>query len=218
MTSQHDDSALLPTGLPSLDGHIEGQGIRPQSLIAVDSPPRSVGRRFVFNLCADRPVHYVAVGHDPTRYAEHIRTVTGLGREDITTASLPPEASGEALLDHLDGVAEGLQPRTTVLLDHLTPVEGPATKQRCLESLRAELAETDGLAVALSFDADWPVLSAGDAVFSIRHETTEDGVSHHLTVDRLPMGQRFRDDDTTRAFEVPPHLDMTLDTSKTLSP
>jgi hypothetical protein len=217
MTPNHDDSALLPTGLPSLDGHIEGQGIRPRSILAVDAPPRSVGRRFVFNLCADRPVHYVAVGHDPAQYVEHVRTVTGLGQGDITTESLPPEGSGDALLDHLDSLGEQLQTRTTVLVDPLE-VEGPATTRRVLEALRSVLAETDGLAVVLSFDADWPVLSAADAVFSIHHETTEDGVSHHVTVDRLPMGQRFREDDTARAFEVPPHLEMTLDTSKTLSP
>lgn len=50
------------------------------------------------------------------------------------------------------------------------------------------------------------------------HETTQEGVSHHVAVDRLPMGQALREDGTSRTFEIPPHLDMTLDTSKTLSP
>lgn len=209
------------TGLASLDAHIEGGGLRPSSVLAVRTPARSVGRRFAFTLCADRPVHYVALGHDPDRYAEHLRTV--VGDAAISTASIPLTDPGTALVEHLDGVE--LPERATVLIDPLTPVlrAGAPETAAVLESLRSVLDATGGLGVVLAMteaeaSGRWAALSNADAVFSVVHETTQEGVSHHVAVDRLPMGQRFRDDGGSRTFEVPPHLGMTLDTSKTLSP
>jgi hypothetical protein len=216
------DADLVPTGLPSLDAHIEGGGLRPASVLAVRTPARSVGRRFAFNLCGDRPVHYVALGHDPDRYVEHLRTVAG--DAEISTASVPLTESATALAEHLDGLEDPSE-RATVLIDPLTPVvrAGAPETASVLESLRSVLDATGGLGVVLAVgDGDapgrWAALSNADAVFSIVHETTQEGVSHHVAVDRLPMGQRVREDGGSRTFEVPAHLEMTLDTSKTLSP
>jgi hypothetical protein len=220
------DQNLVPTGLASLDAHVEGGGLRPSSVLAVRTPARSVGRRFAFNLCTDRPVHYVALGHDPDRYAEHLRTV--VDDAGITTASIPLADPATGLVDHLDSL-DGLPDRATVLIDPLTPVvrAGASETASVLDSLRGVLDATGGLGVVLAVgdgnggeDAPgrWAALSNADAVFSIVHETTQEGVSHHVAVDRLPMGQRVREDGGSRTFEVPPHLEMTLDTSKTLSP
>lgn len=230
MTGTHDTAGthdeLVPTGLASLDAHVEGGGLRPASVLAVRTPARSVGRRFAFNLCTDRPVHYVALGHDPHRYVDHLRTV--VGDAQITTESVPLSNPATALAEHLDGL-DDLSGRATVLIDPLTPVvrAGAPATAAVLDSLRAVLDATGGLGVVLAVgnghgDGDapgrWAALSNADAVFSIVHETTQEGVSHHVAVDRLPMGQRFREDGGSRTFEVPPHLEMTLDASKTLSP
>lgn len=226
MTDTEQPDEMLPTGLASLDAHVEGQGLRPETLLAVRTPPHSVGRRFAFNLCADRPVHYVALGHDPIQYVEHIRTVTGLDGGALSTGSIPLSDPADALADHLEAVGDDLPPETTVLVDPLTPVsaESPAAVAQVFETLRSVLRRTGGLGVLLAVAGSdtergrWSALSRADAVFSVIHETTQDSVSHHVAIDRLPMGQRLREEGKARTFEIPPHLEMTLDTSKTLSP
>ena len=228
MTDAPDSQSYVATGLTSLDSHVEGEGFLPGSILGVRAPAHSVGRQFVFNLCADRPVHYVALGHDPSRFVDAITTASAVSREAISTERVPLGDPYETLEAHLDGLESDLDDRTTVIVDPITPVESLGDQQAAsaVRALRAVVDASGGLGVVLALsDAEraspsgrWVTLSQADAVLSILHETTEDGVHHHLAIDRLPAGQRFRNEGDGRVFELPPQLDMTLDTSKSLSP
>jgi hypothetical protein len=222
-----EESEYLSTGLASLNAVVEGGGFRPGSVVAVRAPARSVGRRLVLNLPGERPVHYVAVGHDPARYVPRIETAADVPTGGISTASIPLSDAGTALADHLDD-CEDLPAGVTVVVDPVTPVEeaGRTAVSEALASLRGVLDDHEGTGVVLAAtDEGRPTppgrrvtLSRADAVLSVVHESDEDGVRHHLAVDRLPMGQRFREEGISRTFELPMRTDMTLDTSKTLSP
>lgn len=228
MTAPTDPADLLSTGLTSLDTHIDGEGLEPGSILAVQSPAHSVGRQFVFNLCADRPVHYVALGHDPDRFVDAIATASAVSAEDISTKSVPLGDPYETLEANLDGLDGDLEDGTTVIIDPITPVESLGDQQTAtaLRSLRAVVERNDALGIVLAMTDEktptpqgrWVTLSQADAVFSILHNTTEEGVHHHLAIERLPMGQQFRSDDDGRVFELPAQLSMALDTSKSLSP
>jgi hypothetical protein len=218
---------VLSTGLASLDNSIEAGGLRAESVVAVRSPARSVCRRLACNCCADRPVHYVALGGDADRYEPHVRSATGVGGEGVSTASLPLSTPGEALADHLDGLGAELPENATVVVDPTTPIEavGEDAAAAALSALRSVVEATGGLAIALAVDVEgrqtppgrWVTTSRADAVLSVTHRTMTDSVSHHLAVDRLPLGQRLRSE-ATRTFELPADLSMSLDASRTLSP
>jgi len=221
------DAEYLSTGLASLNAVVEGGGLRPASVVAVRAPARSVGRRLALNLPGERPVHYVAVGHDPARQVPHVEAAADVPTGSVSTGRVSLEDPGSALADHLDDRAD-LPAGATVAVDPLTPVEtgGESDVSAVLSALRTVLEEIDGTGVVLAArDEDrasppgrWVTLSRADAVLSVLHASDRDGVTHHLAVDRLPMGQRFREEGASRTFELPAQTDMTLDTSKTLSP
>lgn len=218
----------LSTGLASLDSHLEGDGFDARSLLAVRAPPRSVGRRVLFNLCGERPVHYVALGHEPDRYQTHVRAASNVDSGRTTTESIPLDEAVEALAEHLEEIGERLETGATLLIDPMTPVEtrGQAETAAILSGIRDVLAATDGLGVLLHHGGDerrdlpggWVTRSKVDGILSVVHRTDGNDVGHYLAVDRLPMGQQFRDADGARTFELPAQVDMSLDTSKTLSP
>lgn len=215
---------LLPTGLPSLDAHIDGGGLSAGSVVVVRAPANSVGRRLAFNLCGDRPVAYLALGHDADRYREHLRTATDGGT--VSTESIGLAELSDRVPDHLDTMDPATE--ATVLVDPIPPVErlGDEAAAETLTALKSVVEAAGGLGVVLALshpdgtapDARWATLSSADAVLSVVHTTSEENVRHHLAVDRLPMGQQFRVDGDGRVFELPASLDMRLDTSKTLSP
>lgn len=217
-------SDLLPTGLPSLDAHIDGGGFSAGSVVVVRAPANSVGRRLAFNLCGDRPLQYLALGHDAGRYRSHLDTATDGG--SVSTESFELGEVPERLLEHLETTDP--QEETTVLVDPMTPVErlGDEATAETLSALHTVVSSAGGLGVVLALsdpdgttpEARWATLSSADAVLSVVHTTSEESVRHHLAVDRLPMGQQFRVADDGRVFELPASLEMRLDTSKTLSP
>lgn len=228
MSDENCDKRHLSTGLASLDGHLDGEGFVPGSVVALRAPARSIGRRVLFNLAGDRPIHYVAVGHDPSRLVRHLRTATGVDTDRTTSVAVSMDSPVESLLEALDADRGTLGDGTTVLIDPLTPIERrtDAETATVMGRLREILDELGGLGVVLAVGPEsgapptgrWVTLSQADAVLTVVHTTDEDGVTHSLAVDRLPMGQRFREEGGSRCFELPSTLDLTLDTSKTLSP
>lgn len=217
----------LTTGLPSLDAVLEGGGLQSSSLVAVRAPARSIGRRLALNLPGERPIHYVALGHDPNRQVSRLEQAAGVEPGQISTAAVSLEDPAQGLGEHLEEVSD-LPSGATVVVDPITPVEtrGDHQVSTVMSPLRDVLAATGGFGVVLAATDEgrptpagrWVTLSHADAVLSVVHESYPDGVTHHLAVDRLPASQRFREEGASRTFELPMRDDMTLDTSKTLSP
>lgn len=218
------DTRALSTGMGNLDAKFAGGGLRPGSVVAVETPPSALGRIVLYNLPAGRPTVYLSVGpcSDATRAA--LREAAGLEPAALTVEQLPtadPAQALRALLDPLDLPSGG-----TVLLEPTNLVETSATDSQyatLLSMLAERVADADGIAALLAISGEsrperrWLTLHEADTVLSVLHEVSTRSVHDHLALEKLHPHQELHDDEE-RVFRLPRSLEMDIDTRKNLSP
>lgn len=208
----------------NLDAKFVDGGLRPGSVVAVDTPPSALGRIVLYNLPAGRPTTYLSVGpcSDATKAA--LREAAGLDPAALTVERLPsadPAQALRALLDALELPSGG-----TVLLEPTNLVEANASDSQyvTLLSMLAERVEAaGGIAALLAVQSEpspehrWLTLHEADTVLSVLHEVSTRSVHDHLALEKLHPRQELQDNEE-RVFRLPRSLEMDIDTKKNISP
>jgi hypothetical protein len=171
---------------------------------------------------------YCAVGHESEHQLQTIIEASGIDseRKIIALDFDLDDVTAESISDALDTNLPELGDHPTVLIDPINSIETNSEGEAAelTQAVKSAVEDHGGLGILYGVEVPnqpagrWVTTTNADAVFRLDHRLTKNDIETQLLIDRLPTRQNLRDSGGNRSFELPLSADLTLDTSKTLSP
>lgn len=219
-----DQDGALSTGMGNLNNKFVRGGLRPGSVVTVQSPPAALGRVVLYNLSAGRPTTYISVGPRDHDTESLLRAAGGLDPVDLAVEQVSTADCVNALRALLDGL--DLPEGGTLLVESTNLLETSATGSQyatLLAMLADTVREAGGLCGLLAVEQEsvpenrWLTVHSTDTVLTVLHEVSVRSVHDHLALEKLHPRQELRDADD-RVFRLPRSLEIDIDTKQNLSP
>lgn len=217
MADSDEQPVTLTTGMQSLDQQLEGNGLYAGTVVTIVAPPNSSSEHLLYNMVGGRETFYLSTVRDPTTIKETLDIISpDMTNTDIQYIDdfLPTNKARQQLED------ADLPDRGSIVVDPVNFFErdDPAAYRKFLQTFVRRVKETDSIGIlhANTEPTDpalrWLTLQMSDAIFTIKHQETSEGVEDRLLIPKLYGKQTLSE----RSFKLPQDLVIDVGTKESI--